>query len=111
MKQRLQKILSAHGVSSRRESENLITAGRVTVNGVPAVVGQSADPETDEMLVNGAPLRPGVHKIYIMLNKPKGYVTTLKDDRDAKTSRSSSGSAVNASGRSGGWTSIPRACC
>ncbi len=81
MKERLQKILSAHGVSSRRESERMIKAGRVTVNGVPAELGQSADPETDEVCVDGAPIRGGIHKVYIMLNKPKGVVTTLHDEK------------------------------
>ena len=85
MKQRLQKILSAHGVSSRRASENLIQSGRVTVNGIPAVIGQSADPEEDEILVDGKPLRTGIHKIYIMLNKPKGYVTTLSDEKGRRS--------------------------
>ncbi len=84
MKQRLQKILSAHGVASRRESENLITAGRVMINGVPAVLGQSADPDTDTISVDGTPIRSGVHKIYVMLNKPRGYVTTLKDEKGRK---------------------------
>lgn len=81
MKQRLQKILSAYGVSSRRESERMITDGRVTVNGATAVLGQSADPDEDTIQVDGVPIRTGVHKIYIMLNKPKGIVTTLKDEK------------------------------
>jgi 23S rRNA pseudouridine2605 synthase len=85
MQQRLQKILSAHGVSSRRESERLIESGRVSVNGVPAVLGQSADPDFDDIRVDGAPVRAGVHKLYIMLNKPKGYVTTLKDERGRRS--------------------------
>ena len=85
MQQRLQKILSAHGVSSRRESERLIEAGRVTVNGARAVLGQSADPDTDDIRVDGAPVHAGVHKIYIMLNKPKGYVTTLKDEKGRRS--------------------------
>ena len=81
MVQRLQKILSAHGVTSRRESERLIIAGRVTVNGTTAVLGLSADPDTDTILVDGIPIEKNIHKVYIMLNKPKGYVTTLKDEK------------------------------
>jgi 23S rRNA pseudouridine2605 synthase len=69
------------GVSSRRESERLIEAGRVSVNGFPAVLGQSADPDIDDIRVDGTPIRAGVHKLYIMLNKPKGYVTTLRDEK------------------------------
>ena len=56
MKERLQKILSARGVASRRSSEELIRQGRVTVNGVPAVLGDGADPEEDESLLDGRPL-------------------------------------------------------
>lgn len=81
MKERLQKILSAHAVASRRKAEELIAAGQVTVNGIPARLGDTADPESDEILVSGKPL-PGREKIvYILLNKPRGYVTTLSDER------------------------------
>ena len=81
MKERLQKILSAHAVASRRKAEELIAAGQVTVNGIPAHLGDTADPETDEILVSGKPL-PGREKsVYILLNKPRGYVTTLSDER------------------------------
>ena len=85
MKQRLQKILSAHGVASRRESENLIRGGRVTVNGVPADIGLSADPDEDVIRIDGAVLRNDIHKVYLMLNKPKGYVTTLKDEQGRRS--------------------------
>lgn len=84
MEERLQKILSKHGVMSRRASESLIAAGRVTVNGAPAVLGQSADTEIDIIEVDGKPLRPDIEKVYIMLNKPRGYVTTLKDEKGRK---------------------------
>lgn len=81
MTERLQKILSARGVASRRASEELITRGRVTVNGIPAALGDRADPETDEILVDGQPL-PGAREfVYILLNKPRGYVTTLSDEK------------------------------
>ena len=81
MKERLQKILSARGVASRRKAEEMIRTGLVTVNGMPAQLGDTADPETDEILVNGMPLPKQEQYIYIMLNKPRGYVTTLSDEK------------------------------
>lgn len=60
-------------------------AGRVCVNGVPAALGASADPETDEITVDGAPLRSGGEKLYLMLNKPRGYVTTMSDEKGRPT--------------------------
>ena len=84
MKQRLQKLLSTRGVASRRGAETLITAGRVRVNGEVADLGRSADPEVDEILVDGKPL-PAVPEFrYIMLHKPRGYVTTLSDEKGRK---------------------------
>lgn len=81
MKERLQKLLSARGVASRRKAEELIAAGRVTVNGRPAALGERADPETDTVRIDGKPL-PQVQKhVYILLNKPRGYVTTLSDEK------------------------------
>ena len=81
MKERLQKILSARGVASRRKAEELIAAGQVTVNGHAAVVGDTADPELDEILVEGKPLPEQKEYVYILLNKPRGYVTTLSDEK------------------------------
>ena len=82
--ERLQKIIAARGLCSRRKAEELIIAGKVTVNGVPASLGDSADPERDDIRVEGKPL-PGVErKIYLMLNKPRGYVTTLSDEKGRK---------------------------
>lgn len=81
MKERLQKIFSAHAVASRRKAEELIAAGQVTVNGIPARLGDTADPETDEILVSGKPLPGRGKSVYILLNKPRGYVTTLSDER------------------------------
>lgn len=86
MKERLQKILSAAGVCSRRAAENYITQGRVKVNGITANLGESADPDTDEILVDGRPLgKKAPRMTYIMLNKPRGYVTTLSDEAGRKT--------------------------
>jgi len=84
MKERLQKILSARGVASRRKAEEMIREGLVRVNGVTASLGDAADPEVDEILVSGKPL-PGQEKhVYILLNKPRGYVTTLSDEKGRK---------------------------
>ena len=81
MAERLQKILSARGVASRRTAENWIQQGRVTVNGIPARLGDTADPEQDEILLDGKPLPRGREPVYILLNKPRGYVTTLSDEQ------------------------------
>ena len=74
--ERLQKILSARGMASRRKAEELIRAGQVTVNGVTATLGDCADPETDDIRVAGQPLAVREKNVYILLNKPRGYVTT-----------------------------------
>ena len=81
MAERLQKILSARGVASRRKAEEMIEAGRVTINGRTAVLGDTADVLTDEILVDGNPLPPQEDYVYILLNKPRGYVTTLSDEK------------------------------
>lgn len=81
MKERLQKILSARGVASRRKAEEYITDGRIQVNGRVAQLGDSADPDIDEILLDGRPLPSSENHVYIMLNKPRGYVTTLSDDK------------------------------
>ena len=81
MAERLQKILSARGVCSRRKAEELIQAGRVTCNGKVAVLGDTAEPDTDEIRVDGALLPSASGYVYIMLNKPRGYVTTLSDEK------------------------------
>lgn len=81
MAERLQKILSARGVASRRTAETWIQQGRVMVNGVPARLGDTADPEQDEILLDGKPLPQGREPVYILLNKPRGYVTTLSDEQ------------------------------
>ena len=85
MKERLQKILSAAGVCSRRAAEGYLTAGRITVNGEPAQLGQQADPENDDIRVDGVPLDREPEAVYLMLNKPRGYVTTVSDEQGRKT--------------------------
>lgn len=83
--ERIQKILSAAGICSRRQAETYILAGRVTVNGVTAKLGDSADPQQDTIAVDGKAIRSAPEKIYLMLNKPRGYVTTLSDERGRRT--------------------------
>lgn len=84
MKARLQKILSERGVSSRRKAEELILSGRVTCNGAVSQLGDSADPDVDSILVDGKPLPALQGNVYIMLHKPKGFVTTLSDEKGRK---------------------------
>lgn len=81
MKERLQKILSSRGVASRRRAEEMISAGMVTVNGAVALLGTSADPDTDEIRVEGHLLPQPMEYVYILLNKPRGFVTTLSDEK------------------------------
>ena len=83
MAERLQKLLSRLGVASRRQAETLIEAGRVTVNGRPAQLGDTAA-EGDEILLDGNPLPTAPPKRYLMLHKPRGYVTTLSDEKGRK---------------------------
>ncbi len=85
MEQRLQKLISAAGVASRRAAETLITQGRVTVNGRVASLGESADPEQDTVCVDGTPLQFAQRHTYILLHKPVGYVTTCKDEQGRRT--------------------------
>ena len=80
MAERLQKLLAAAGLCSRRMAEEWISAGRVCVNGVPALLGDRADPETDTITVDGQALPADTRRVYLMLNKPRGYVTTLSDE-------------------------------
>jgi len=81
MTQRLQKILSERGMCSRRKAEVYITEGRVTVNGIVAKLGDTADSGIDEILLDGNPIPSMQKHVYIMLNKPRGYVTTLSDEK------------------------------
>jgi len=84
--ERLQKIIAAAGVASRRKAEELITSGHVQVNGtVITALGSKADPETDHIRVNGKLLQREQRHTYLLLNKPKGYVTTVKDPENRPT--------------------------
>jgi 23S rRNA pseudouridine2605 synthase len=80
MQERLQKILAHAGIASRREAETIIVSGRVAVNGmVVTELGSKADPYSDRITLDGKPVRIVSEKVYILLNKPAGYVTTMKD--------------------------------
>ena len=86
MTERLQKCIAQSGACSRRQAEAWIRDGRVTVNGAPAVLGQSVDPAIDQILLDGRPLAlASADKVYIMLNKPRGVVCTASDDRGRPT--------------------------
>lgn len=83
--ERLQRILAAHGVASRRASEQLILEGKVKVNGkIVRELGTKADPAVDRIEVNGRPLVQQRLR-YLMLNKPSGYITTVSDERNRRT--------------------------
>ena len=82
---KLQKIIAAAGLTSRRAAEELIRTGRVTVNGLPAQLGDRADAQRDKICVDGKPLPAPGRRLYIVLNKPKGYVTTLHDEKGRRS--------------------------
>lgn len=103
MEERLQKILSARGLFSRREAERAIAAGRVLINGVPAVLGQRADPDRDGISVDGRLLEAPPERCYLMLHKPRGYVTTLSMKRDGAMWRTWWPGAVRGCIRWEGW--------
>lgn len=84
MTEKVQKILSARGVASRRHAEQMIEQGRVFCNGRICHLGDRADPELDLILVDGKPLPSVGEKVYLMLHKPRGFVTTLSDEKGRK---------------------------
>ena len=84
MEQRLQKILSSYGVASRRKAEQMILERRVRVNGNTASLGDTADDEEDVIELDGVRLRRQPERIVLMLNKPRGYVCTLSDEKGRK---------------------------
>lgn len=85
MSERLQKLLSSAGICSRRTAEEYIAAGRVRVNDAVARLGDKADPDQDQVTVDGKILSWGGKTVWLMLNKPRGYVTTLSDEKGRKT--------------------------
>lgn len=84
MEERLQKLISKYGAASRRQAEALILEGRVRVNGNTAKLGDTADENEDVIEIDGVRLKKRPPSMYIMLNKPRGYVTTLKDEQGRK---------------------------
>ena len=85
MQERIQKIIAASGLMSRRAAEKLIADGKVTVNGVTAVPGMKADLQEDNILVSGKPVSGRRSCRYLMLNKPAGVVTTLRDEQGRRS--------------------------
>ena len=85
MEERLQKIISRYGAASRRQAEELILAGRVRLNGNTAKLGDTAIDGEDVIQIDGKTLHKEPKRLYIMLNKPRGYVTTLQDEKGRKT--------------------------
>ena len=84
--ERLQKIIAAAGIASRRKAEELITAGRVQVNGKAVTeLGSKADPERDHIRVDGKLLHGPQRPVYLVLNKPRGYITTASDPEGRPT--------------------------
>ena len=81
---RLQKFLAENGIASRRKSEELIEFGKVKVNGRVATLGDKIDPVRDKVTVKGKTVVAVKEKIYIMLHKPRGFVTTMSDEMDRK---------------------------
>lgn len=85
MTERVQKLIAAGGLCSRRKAEAWIEAGRVTVNGHRIALGDRADPNTDIIAVDGRAVNARARKVYLMLHKPRGFVTTLSDERGRRT--------------------------
>ncbi|MBO5953809.1 MAG: rRNA pseudouridine synthase [Oscillospiraceae bacterium] len=81
MNERIQKILSARGVASRRKAEEMMAQGRVSCNGRVCALGDTADPAVDEIRIDGNLLPESGKQVYILLHKPRGYVTTLSDEK------------------------------
>lgn len=101
---RLQKLMAERGIASRRKSEELILGRKVKVNGVVAKLGQKIDPEKEKVSVNGRIINTGSRdeageKVYLMVNKPVGFVTTVKDDQGRKTVMELVTDAVEKDGR------------
>lgn len=85
MKERLQKAIASAGITSRRNAELIISEGRVKVNGRPAKIGDSADITKDIITIDGKKIERASRKLYYMLYKPRGFVTTMSDERGRKT--------------------------
>ncbi|KAB2962710.1 MAG: rRNA pseudouridine synthase, partial [Thermoanaerobaculia bacterium] len=77
--ERIQKIVARAGIAARRKAEDLIREGRVTVNGRVALIGEKADPAADSIKIDGKRVQPGREHRYLLLNKPRGYLTAVSD--------------------------------
>lgn len=110
---RIQKVLSEQGIASRRKVEEWITQGKIKVNGRPAVLGQKINPNRDVVAIDGERVyfQKSNQKYYIMLHKPRGYVTTMSDELAESVSPSWWRMCRSASTRLAGWTRTARACC
>lgn len=84
MAERLQKLIAQAGLASRRQAETWISEGRVFLNGIPAQLGDRAELATDEIVIDGKKLAGAEEKVTILLNKPRGYISTLKDPQGRK---------------------------
>jgi 16S rRNA U516 pseudouridylate synthase RsuA-like enzyme len=83
MQERLQKVIAHAGIASRREAERLIVDGQVVVNGsVITKLGTKVDPAHDVITVKGSTVKPFSEKLYVIMNKPVGYVSTVKDPQE-----------------------------
>lgn len=81
---RLQKMMAECGVASRRKAEEYIAAGRVKVNNVPAKIGDKVDPKKDKVTLDGKPIAVQSKNVYVMLHKPRGFITTMQDEMGRK---------------------------
>lgn len=85
MKERIQKIIAARGLMSRRAAEELLREGHIKINGQTARLGDSADASADSIQIDGTPLPPPPKSVCLLLHKPRGYITTMSDERGRKT--------------------------
>ena len=83
--ERIQKLLARSGLASRRGAEALISAGRVTVNGRPARLGETADPEADQVALDGTPLAPPSATVHYAVHKPIGLLSSARDERGRRS--------------------------
>lgn len=85
MKQRIQKVLSEYGIASRRAAEEMIRAGRISLNGQVISLGDHGDPEVDQIMIDGVPLASAPKRVYLLMNKPRGFITSVQDEQGRKT--------------------------
>ena len=112
MEERLQKLLAAAGIASRRKAEELICDGHVTVNGkVVTELGTKADLGKDRIAVDGKPIERKERKIYVLMHKPKGYVCTVTDTHGRPTVWICCPTGMSVCIRWGVWIWIPPVFC